>query len=434
MATIITKENGQIECQNEMLKMNRKTGENEYTQLTPVESCEGITLNNNNLVMANSRYDLPHIQLESLTVADACKELADRVFKGGRIFTKMTGATTEIQTILDESEALDVVFWRNKYYGLFFKSNSYTYILSSSDGKVFDEQCAYWADTKLHEMVVYDNRLWFCGRTYDDGTIYSRIYYIVSPEDKTLHNDYEVEIYQGTDGTLDLPCHIATDGTTLFAMFVQYSDYKTKVVCKNSKISTIYGTYSSRIVDTSQGETLHSRPCVFASALYIAQFDTAKLSVFTIGSNGTLYKYTISDKYANIRAISRSIDNGGNFFYVIQDGTDCISQISFTFTTSIAVMVWAMISNNEIQKYGNNFDMIFFEPLYIYNAFDNETQEYRCYYGEKSYDNQLNVDCRPVLFKGTDIQIQELNMLQVYNNKVFGIGSKDSCLYYSVYE
>jgi hypothetical protein len=33
MATIITRENGQIECQNEMLKMNVKTGENEYTQL-----------------------------------------------------------------------------------------------------------------------------------------------------------------------------------------------------------------------------------------------------------------------------------------------------------------------------------------------------------------------------------------------------------------
>lgn len=426
MATIITKENGQIECQNEMLKMNRKTGENEYTQLTPVESCEGITLNNNNLVMANSRYDLPHIQLESLTVADACEELADRVFKGGRIFTKMTGATTEIQTILDESEALDIVFWRNKYYGLFFKSNSYTYILSSSDGKVFDEQCAYWAGTKLHEMVVYDDKLWFCGRTYDDGTIYSRIYYIVSPEDKTLRIDYTVETYETEDETLNYPCHIATDGTTLFAMFVQYSDYKTKVVCKNS----VNGIYTIMIIDTSQGETLHSRPCVFASALYIAQFDTAKLSVFIIGSNGTLYKHTVSDKYANIRAISRSIDDGGSFFYAIQDGTDYISQFSFTTT----IMVWTTTSNNEIQKYGNNFDMIFFSPLYIYNAFDNETQEYRCYYGEKSYDNQLNVDCRPVLFKGTDIQIQELNMLQVYNNKVFGIGSKDNCLYYSVYE
>ena len=46
MATIITRENGQIECQNEMLKMNVKTGENEYTQLMPVESCEGITFKN----------------------------------------------------------------------------------------------------------------------------------------------------------------------------------------------------------------------------------------------------------------------------------------------------------------------------------------------------------------------------------------------------
>jgi hypothetical protein len=427
MATIITKENGQIECQNEMLKMNRKTGENEYTQLTPVESCEGITLNNNNLVMANSRYDLPHIQLESLTVADACEELADRVFKGGRIFTKMTGATTEIQTILDESKALDIVFWRNKYYGLFknLRNNS-SYVYSSSDGKVFDEYFASWGNGGLHEMVVYDNRSWFCGRTYWDGAIHSRIYYIISPEDKTLHYDYTAEDYTTEDTSLDYPCHIATDGTTLFAMFVQYSDYKTKVVCKNS----VNGTYSSMIIDTSQGETLHSRPCVFASALYIAQFDTAKLSVFTIGSNGTLYKNTISDKYANIRAISRSIDSGGNFFYAIQDGTDYISQFSFTTT----IMVWTTTSNNEIQKYGNNFDMIFFSPLYIYNAFDNETQEYRCYYGEKKYDNQLNVDCRPVLFKGTDIQIQELNMLQVYNNKVFGIGSKDSCLYYSVYE
>jgi len=430
MATIITKENGQIECQNEMLKMNRKTGENEYTQLTPVESCEGITLNNNNLVMANSRYDLPHIQLESLTVADACEELADRVFKGGRIFTKMTGATTEIQEIIDESEALDIVFWRNKYYGLFRRHRPWGnlhYVLSSDDGKVFNESFASWGvSSSLHEMIVYDNRLWFCGRTYYDGALHSRIYYITSPDDRTLNYDYEVEIYETEDETLDYPCHIATDGTTLFAMFVQYSDYKTKVVCKNS----VNGTYSSMIVDTSQGETLHSRPCVFASALYIAQFDTAKLSVFTIGSNGTLYKYTIGDKYANIRAISRSIDSGGNFFYAIQDGTDYISQFSFTTT----IMVWTTTSNNEIQKYGNNFDMIFFSPLYIYNAFDNETQEYRCYYGEKKYDNQLNVDCRPVLFKGTDIQIQELNMLQVYNNKVFGIGSKDNCLYYSVYE
>lgn len=426
MATIITRENGQIECQNEMLKMNVKTGENEYTQLTPVESCEGIAFNNNNLVMANSRYKLPHIQLESLTVAEACSELEDRVFKGGRIFTKMTGATPEIQEILDTSEARDIVFWRNKYYGLFFKPYSYTYMLSSSDGKVFDEQCAYWVGTKLYEMVVYDDKLWFCGRMMFDGVYYSIICYITSPNDRTLHYDYEVEVYQGIDGTLDLPCHIATDGTTLFATFLQYSDYKTKVVCKNA----VNGSYSTITVNTSQGETLHSRPCVLASALYVSQFDTANLSIFTMGSNGTLTKYTISNTYANIKSISRCIDVDGIFFFAIQDGTDYIRK--FTFTTTI--MAWTSTSNNGIQKYGNNFDMLFYSPLYIYNAFDNNTQEYRCFYGEKNMDNQLYVDCKPIMFEGTDITIQELNALQSFNNKIYGIGSKDNCLYYTVYE
>ena len=426
MATIITRENGQIECQNEMLKMNVKTGENEYTQLTPVESCEGIAFNNNNLVMANSRYKLPHIQLESLTVAEACNELEDRIFKGGRIFTKMTGATDEIQNIIDECEALDIVFWRNKYYGLFFKSGSYTYMLGSSDGKVFDEKCASWAGIKLHEMVVYDDKLWFCERMLFDGVYYSVISYITSPNNSTLHNDYSVEIYQDTDVTLDYPCHIATDGTTLFATFLQYSDYKTKVVCKNA----VNGSYSTITVDTSQGETLHSRPCVLASALYVAQFDTANLSVFTMGSNGTLTKYTISNTYANIKAISRCIDVNGVSFFAIQDGTDYIRQ--FTFTTTI--IAWISTSNNGIQKYGNNFDMLFYSPLYIYNAFDNNTQEYRCFYGEKNMDNQLYVDCKPIVFKGTDITVQELNALQSFNNKIYGIGSKDNCLYYTVYE
>lgn len=428
MATIITKENGQIECQNEMLKMNRKTGENEYTQLTPVESCEGITFNNNNLVMANSRYKLPHIQLESLTVAEACSELEDRIFKGGRIFTKMTGATAEIQEILDESEALDIVFWYNKYYGLFRRHRPWGdlyHVLSSDDGKHFNEDFTS-GSAFLHEMVVYDNRLWFCGRTYYDGALHSRIYYITSPDDKTLHYDYEVEIYETENTSLDYPCHIATDGTTLFAMFVQYSDYKTKVVCKNS----VNGTYSTMIVNTSQGETLHSRPCVLASALYVSQFDTANLSIFTMGSNASLTKYTINNTYANIKAISRCIDVDGVSFFAIQDGTDYIRQ--FTFTTTI--IVWTSTSNNGIQKYGNNFDMLFYSPLYIYNAFDNNTQEYRCFYGEKNMDNQLYVDCKPIVFKGTDITVQELNALQSFNNKIYGIGSKDNCLYYTVYE
>lgn len=429
MATIITRENGQIECQNEMLKMNVKTGENEYTQLTPVESCEGIAFNNNNLVMANSRYKLPHIQLESLTVAEACSELEDRVFKGGRIFTKMIGATAEIQEVLDESEALDIVFWRNKYYGLFRRHRptfDFTYVYSSSDGKVFDEYFAAWGGGGLHEMVVYDNRLWFCGRTYNDGALYSRIYYIASPEDKTLRIDYTVETYETEDETLNYPCHIVTDGTTLFATFLQYSDYKTKVVCKNA----VNGSYSTITVDTSQGETLHSRPCMLASALYVSQFDTANLSVFTMGSNGTLTKYTISNTYANIKSISRCIDVDGIFFFAIQDGTDYIRK--FTFTTTI--MAWNSTSNNGIQKYGNNFDMLFYSPLYIYNAFDNNTQEYRCFYGEKNMDNQLYVDCKPIVFKGTDIAVQELNALQSFNNKIYGIGSKDNCLYYTVYE
>lgn len=428
MATIITKNNGQIECQNEMLKMNVKTGENEYTQLTPVESCEGINFNRNNLVMANSRYDLPHIQLESFTVAEACDELEDRIFKGGRIFTKMTGATAEIQSVLDESEALDIVFWRNKYYGLFKNlRNDFNYIYSSSDGKVFDEYFASWSDGGLHEMVVYDNRLWFCGRTYWDGAIHSRIYYIVSPEDKTLHYDYTAEDYITEDTSLDYPCHIATDGTTLFATFLQYSDYKTKVLCKNR----VNGSYSSIIVDTTQEETLHSRPIVLASGLYISQFDTDVLSAFTMGSDGNFKRYKINTQLANIKAISRCLDYEGITFFGIQDGTNYIRQ--FTFNTSM--VYWNTPSNNGIQKYGNNFDMIFYSPLYIYNAFDNNTQQYRCFYGEKPMDNQLYVDCKPVVFEGQDAPaIQELNGLKSYNNKVYGIGSKDNRLYYTVYE
>ena len=426
MATIITRENGQIECQNEMLKMNVKTGENEYTQLTPVESCEGIAFNNNNLIMANSRYKLPHIQLESLIVSEACNELENRVFKGGRIFTKMTGATTALQEIIDESEALDIVFWHNKYYGLFFKSHSYTYMLSSSDGKVFDEQCAYWTGTKLHEMIVYDDKLWFCGRTMFDGVYYSMIYYITSPNDRTLHNGYEVEIYQGIDGTLDLPCHIVTDGTTLLATFLQYSDKKTKVVGKSSANSG----YAVMTIDTTSEETLHSRPCVLASALYISQFDTSNLCAFTIGSNGTLIKYTVGSQFANIKAISRCIDDSGAFFYIIQDGTDYIRKFTFTNT----FLYWTEPSDNGIQKYGNNFDMIFCAPMFIYNAFDDNTGEYRCYYGEKPMDNQLYVDCKPIVLKNSDYPIQELNMLHAYNDKVYGIGSKDNCLYYTIYE
>ena len=430
MATIITRENGQIECQNEMLKMNVKTGENEYTQMTPVESCEGITLNNNNLVMANSRYNLPHIQLESLTVAEACNELEDRVFKGGRIFTKVVGTTTEIQNILNESEALDIVFWCNKYYGLFLRRRpnfDLNYVLSSNDGIHFDSVFAFWTNTTyLHEMVVYDNRLWFCGRTYYNGKIYSRIYCIISPDDASLTFNYTVEEYETEDATLNLPCHIVTDGTTLFATFLQYSDNQTKVVCKNA----INGSYSTITIPTSSGETLHSRPCVLASALYISQFDTSNLCAFTIGSNGTLTKYAISNQYANIKAISRCIDVSGAFFYGIQDGTDYIRK--FTFTTGL--VAWNSTSNNGIQKYGNNFDMIFYSPLYIYNAFDSNTEEYRCYYGEKEFNNQLNIDGKPIVFKNSEYPIQELNMLTYFNNKVFGIGSKDKCLYYSVYE
>ena len=49
-------------------------------------------------------------------------------------------------------------------------------------------------------------------------------------------------------------------------------------------------------------------------------------------------------------------------------------------------------------------------------------------------DNQLYVDCKPIVFKGTDIAVQELNALQSFNNKIYGIGSKDNCLYYTVYE
>lgn len=427
MATIITRENGQIECQNEMLKMNVKTGENEYTQMTPVESCEGISLNNNTLVMANSRYKLPHIQLESLTVAEACNELEDRVFKGGRIFTKMTGATTEIQDILDESDALDMVFWRNKYYGLFHNlRNNFNYVYSSSDGKVFDEYFAAWSNGGLREMVVYDNRLWFCGRTYWNGALHSRIYYIESPENRTLYYDYTAETYETIDETLNLPCHIATDGTTLFATFLQYSDNQTKVVCKNA----VNGSYATMTIPTSSGETLHSRPCVLASALYISQFDTSNLCAFTIGSNGTLTKYMISNQYANIRAISRCIDVSGAFFYAIQNGTDYIRK--FTFTTGI--MAWTTTSSGGVQKYGNNFDMIFYSPLYIYNAYDVNIEEYRCYYGEKEYDNQLNIDCKPVVFKNSEYPIQELNMLHSFNNKIYGIGSKDKCFYYTIYE
>ena len=427
MATIITKNNGQIECQNEMLKMNVKTGENEYTQLTPVESCEGINFNRNNLVMANSRYNLPHIQLESFTVAEACDELEDRIFKGGRIFTKMTGATAEIQEVIDECEALDIIFWHNKYYGLFFKPHSYTYMLSSSDGKIFDEQCVYWGGTKLHEMVVYDDKLWFCGRMMFDGVYYSIICYITSPNDRVLYYDYSAEPYQGIDGTLDLPCHIATDGTTLFATFKQYSDNKTKVLCKNR----VNGSYSSIIVDTTQEETLHSRPIALASGLYISQFDTDVLSAFTIGSDGNFKRYKINTQLANIKAISRCLDFEGITFFGIQDGTNYIRQ--FTFNTSM--VYWNTPSNNGIQKYGNNFDMIFYSPLYIYNAFDNNTQQYRCFYGEKPMDNQLYVDCKPVVFEGQDAPaIQELNGLKSYNNKVYGIGSKDNRLYYTVYE
>ena len=169
---------------------------------------------------------------------------------------------------------------------------------------------------------------------------------------------------------------------------------------------------------------------MLASALYVSQFDTANLSVFTMGSNGTLTKYTISNTYANIKSISRCIDVDGIFFFAIQDGTDYIRK--FTFTTTI--MAWNSTSNNGIQKYGNNFDMLFYSPLYIYNAFDNNTQEYRCFYGEKNMDNQLYVDCKPIMFEGTDITIQELNGLKSFNNKIYGIGSKDNCLYYTVYE
>lgn len=427
MATIITRENGQIECQNEMLRMNVKTGENEYTQLMPVESCEGIAFNNNNLVMANSRYKLPHIQLESLIVSEACNELENRVFKGGRIFTKMTGATTEIQSVLDESEALDIVFWRNKYYGLFKNlRNNFDYVYSSSDGKVFDERFAFWGDSGLHEMIVYDNRLWFCGKMYFDGAIHSRIYYIASPEDKTLRYDYEVEIYETEDRTLNYPCHIATDGTTLLATFLQYSDKKTKVVGKSS----VNSNYAVMTIDTTSEETLHSRPCVLASALYISQFDTSNLCAFTIGSNGTLIKHTVGSQFANIKAISRCIDDSGAFFYIIQGGTDYIRKFTFTNT----FLYWTEPSDNGIQKYGNNFDMIFCAPMFIYNAFDDNTGEYRCYYGEKPMDNQLYVDCKPIVLKNSDYPIQELNMLHAYNDKVYGIGSKDNCLYYTIYE
>lgn len=430
MATIITKNNGQIECQNEMLKMNVKTGENEYTQLTPVESCEGINFNRNNLVMANSRYDLPHIQLESFTVAEACDELEDRIFKGGRIFTKMTGATPEIQFIIDRSEACDIVFWRNKYYGLFVqRSTRLNYLLTSDDGKVFNERFGGWSGGIPHEMVVYDDKLWLCGNIYGsfNNTMYSVIWYIESTEDRIMHAEINVEQYPTTDTTLDYPCHIATDGTTLFLTFKQYSDNKTKVLCKNR----VNGSYSSIIVDTTQEETLHSRPIALASGLYISQFDTDVLSAFTMGSDGNFKRYKINTQLANIKAISRCLDFEGITFFGIQDGTNYIRQ--FTFNTSM--VYWNTPSNNGIQKYGNNFDMIFYSPLYIYNAFDNNTQQYRCFYGEKPMDNQLYVDCKPVVFEGQDAPaIQELNGLKSYNNKVYGIGSKDNRLYYTVYE
>ena len=120
----------------------------------------------------------------------------------------------------------------------------------------------------------------------------------------------------------------------------------------------------------------------------------------------------------------------GAFFYIIQGGTDYIRKITFTNT----FVYWTGTSDNGIQKYGNNFDMVFCAPMFIYNAFDNNTGEYRCYYGEKPMDNQLYVDCKPIVLKNSDYPIQELNMLHAYNDKVYGIGSKDSCLYYTIYE
>ena len=41
------------------------------------------------------------------------------------------------------------------------------------------------------------------------------------------------------DETLNYPCHIATDGTTLFATFKQYSDNKTKVLKFLKKVPVI---------------------------------------------------------------------------------------------------------------------------------------------------------------------------------------------------
>lgn len=429
MAVIITQENGQIECSNEMLKMQRKVSEGQYTQLMPIESCEGIIYNTNNLVMKNSRYVLPHIQLNASTVDEACEEIESRMFKGGRTLTKMEGSTSEINDIIDSCNARNMAYWHNKYVGLFLNITTKTsYLLGSDDGKIFNSIIATFDNARLNEMCVLNNKLYFIGNVVNNTSIVTAIYYVNSLSDTTLRRLYTIENIEVSDINVHLPSHIITDKCNLFATCILYETYKTKVTVYKSLTNSIINWTTS----TTEGETLHSRPCSLGVGLFISQFDTVPLRAYSVGlsgDSGTSYSYGFTT-YSSIAAISRDISDGGNYFLIVENGTNYLRQVTFDY----AFRYWLATSDSNIQSYSNNFDMMFRSPLYLYNGYDSILQKYRVFYGEKKYDNALYTDCKPILLKNTDTPVQEMMLFESLNNMVYAVGITDNKLYYTVWE
>lgn len=430
MAVIITQENGQIECSNEMLKMQRKVSEGQYTQLMPIESCEGIIYNTNNLVMKNSRYILPHTQLNASTVDEACEEIESRIFKGGRTLTKMEGNTSAINDIIDSCNARNMAYWRNKYVGLFLNVTTKTsYLLGSDDGKIFNSIIAIFGNARLNEMCVLNNKLYFIGNVVDNTSIVTAIYYVNSLSDTTLRKLYGIENIEVNDIDVHLPSHIITDKCNLFATCISYDGtYETKVAIYKSLTDSM--AYFR--TPTTEGETLHSRPCSLGVGLFISQFDTVPLRAYSVGlsgGGGTSYSYSFTT-HSSIAAISRDINDGGNYFLIVENGTNYLRQVTF----DCAFRYWLATSDSNIQSYSNNFDMIFRSPLYLYNGYDSILQKYRVFYGEQKYDNALYTDCKPILLKNTDTPVQEMMLFESLNNMVYAVGITDNKLYYTVWE
>lgn len=426
MAVTITQENGQIECSNEMLKMQRKVSEGQYTQLMPIESCEGIIYNTNNLVMKDSRYVLPHIQLNASTVGEACEEIESRIFKGGRTLTKMEGNTSAINDIIDSCNARNMAYWCNKYVGLFLNVTTKTsYLLGSDDGKIFNSIIATFGNARLNEMCVLNNKLYFIGNVVDNTSIVTAIYYVNSLSDTTLRKLYGIENIEVNDINVHLPSHIITDKCNLFATCISYDGtYATKVAIYRALTdSTAYFRAS-----TTEGETLHSRPLSLGVGVFISQFDTVPIHAYIIGVGGAT-SYTWAN-YRSAAAISRDIINNGNSFFIVENGTNYLRR----FTLDRRFSFWFETSDSNIQSYGNNFDMIYRSPLYLYNGYDSILQKYRVFYGEKQYDNVLYTDCKPILLKNTDTPVQEMMLFESLNNMVYAVGITDNKLYYTVWE